>query len=98
MSIYNAIIHEAEEGGYWAEVPDLPGCVTEADTLDATTFGPAKTLVSSTAPLAAMPTLSFVASDGTLFTDEKGIWHLLLTDGGRTLKFGPMRGTQILLK
>ena len=24
----------AEEGGYWAEVPDLPGCVTEADTLD----------------------------------------------------------------
>ena len=72
--------------------------VTEADTLDATTFGPAKTLVSSTAPLAAMPTLSFVASDGTPFTDEKGIWHLLLTDGGRTLKFGPMRGTQILLK
>ena len=34
MSIYNAIVHEAEEGGYWAEVPDLPGCVTEADTLD----------------------------------------------------------------
>jgi len=34
MSIYNAIVHEAEEGGYWAEVPELPGCVTEADTLD----------------------------------------------------------------
>jgi len=34
MSIYNVIVHEAEEGGYWAEVPDLPGCVTEADTLD----------------------------------------------------------------
>ena len=34
MSIYTAIVHEAEEGGYWAEVPDLPGCVTEADTLD----------------------------------------------------------------
>ena len=34
MGIYNAIVHEAEEGGYWAEVPDLPGCVTEADTLD----------------------------------------------------------------
>lgn len=26
------IIHEAEEGGYWAEVPALPGCVTEGDT------------------------------------------------------------------
>ncbi len=34
MSLYNVIVHEAEEGGYWAEVPDLPGCVTEADTLD----------------------------------------------------------------
>jgi len=29
-----AIIHEAEEGGYWAEVPALPGCVTEGDTID----------------------------------------------------------------
>lgn len=28
-----AIIHKAEEGGYWAEVPALPGCVTQADTL-----------------------------------------------------------------
>ena len=29
-----AIIHEAEEGGYWAEVPSMPGCITEGDTLD----------------------------------------------------------------
>lgn len=34
MRTYNVIVHNAEEGGYWAEVPDLPGCVTEADTLD----------------------------------------------------------------
>ena len=34
MSTYNVIVHSAEEGGYWAEVPDLPGCYTEADTLD----------------------------------------------------------------
>lgn len=27
-----AIIHEAEEGGFWAEVPALPGCVTQADS------------------------------------------------------------------
>lgn len=26
------VIHEAEEGGYWAEVPALPGCFTEAET------------------------------------------------------------------
>lgn len=28
------IIHEAEEGGFWAEVPALPGCITEGDTWD----------------------------------------------------------------
>lgn len=29
-----AIVHEAEEGGFWAEVPAVPGCATQADTLD----------------------------------------------------------------
>ncbi len=33
----NAIIHPAEEGGYWAEVPALPGCITEGDTLEEVT-------------------------------------------------------------
>lgn len=28
------IIHEAEEGGYWAEVPSIPGCVTQGDSFD----------------------------------------------------------------
>lgn len=28
------IVHEAEEGGYWAEVPAIPGCATQGDTLD----------------------------------------------------------------
>ncbi len=28
------VIHEAEEGGFWAEVPAIPGCVTQADTYD----------------------------------------------------------------
>jgi len=32
-----AIIHEAEEGGYWAEVPALPGCVTQGETIDEVT-------------------------------------------------------------
>jgi len=27
-----AMIHIAEEGGFWAEVPALPGCVTQAET------------------------------------------------------------------
>jgi predicted RNase H-like HicB family nuclease len=29
-----AIVRQAEEGGYWAEVPALPGCITEGDTWD----------------------------------------------------------------
>jgi len=29
-----AIIHEAEEGGFWGEVPALPGCVSQGDTLE----------------------------------------------------------------
>ncbi|MGF1641441.1 MAG: type II toxin-antitoxin system HicB family antitoxin [Rhodospirillales bacterium] len=28
------IVHEAEEGGYWAEVPSLPGCATEGETFE----------------------------------------------------------------
>jgi predicted RNase H-like HicB family nuclease len=28
------LIHEAEEGGYWAEVPAIPGCATQGDTLE----------------------------------------------------------------
>jgi predicted RNase H-like HicB family nuclease len=29
-----AIVHHAEEGGYWAEVPALPGCITEGDSME----------------------------------------------------------------
>ncbi len=28
------IVHEAEEGGYWAEVPSIPGCATQGETID----------------------------------------------------------------
>jgi predicted RNase H-like HicB family nuclease len=28
------VVHEAEEGGYWAEVPAIPGCATQGDTLE----------------------------------------------------------------
>lgn len=29
-----AIIHEAEEGGFWAEIPAIPGCATQGDTFE----------------------------------------------------------------
>lgn len=28
------LVHEAEEGGFWAEVPALPGCASQGDTMD----------------------------------------------------------------
>lgn len=28
------VVHKAEEGGYWAEVPAIPGCFTQGDTWD----------------------------------------------------------------
>jgi predicted RNase H-like HicB family nuclease len=28
------IVHKAEEGGFWAEVPAIPGCMTEGDTFE----------------------------------------------------------------
>ena len=28
------IVHEAEEGGFWAEVPAIPGCVSQGETLE----------------------------------------------------------------
>jgi predicted RNase H-like HicB family nuclease len=31
---FTVIVYKAEEGGYWAEVPELPGCGSQGDTLD----------------------------------------------------------------
>lgn len=28
------VVHEAEEGGFWAEVPAIPGCASEGETMD----------------------------------------------------------------
>ena len=28
------VIHKAEEGGYWAEVPAIPGCASQGETVD----------------------------------------------------------------
>ena len=30
---YKIVIHHEPNGGYWAEVPALPGCVSQGDTL-----------------------------------------------------------------
>jgi len=28
------IVHDADEGGYWAEVPTIPGCATQGETFE----------------------------------------------------------------
>ena len=28
------VVHVAEEGGYWAEVPAVPGCATQGDSFE----------------------------------------------------------------
>ena len=28
------VIHEADEGGFWAEVPAIAGCATQGETFD----------------------------------------------------------------
>ncbi|HLF97260.1 MAG TPA: type II toxin-antitoxin system HicB family antitoxin [Methylococcaceae bacterium] len=30
------LVHPAEEGGYWAEIPALPGCVSQGESWDET--------------------------------------------------------------
>ncbi len=29
---YSVIVHKAEEGGFWVEVPALPGCYSQGET------------------------------------------------------------------
>jgi len=31
---FEVVIHKAEEGGYWAEIPAIPGCATQGETLE----------------------------------------------------------------
>ena len=30
----HAIVRKAEEGGFWAEVPSIPGCATQGETIE----------------------------------------------------------------
>ena len=33
---YSVVVHKAEEGGYWVEVPALPGCYSQGETVEET--------------------------------------------------------------
>jgi predicted RNase H-like HicB family nuclease len=31
---FKIIVHEAEEGGFWAQVPSIPGCASQGETME----------------------------------------------------------------
>lgn len=53
MIDYLLIIHTAEEGGYWAEVPDLDGCFVQGETVDELLADAPDAIASHIAALAA---------------------------------------------
>jgi len=34
VQTYAVVIHEDAEGGFWAEVPALPGCYSQGESID----------------------------------------------------------------
>ena len=71
--------------------------ILNAETLDTATFGDTKSLATSTAQIAALPPLTFVASDGTTIADTSK-WHYRLSPDRHTLKFGAHFGLMILVR
>ena len=70
--------------------------VAEADALDDAAWRGMKTVATFTEPLASLPSVEFVNADGT--AAKPGAWTFMLTNGGRSLTFGYVRGTQILIR
>ena len=31
---YSVVVHQAEEGGFWVEVPALPGCYSQGESVE----------------------------------------------------------------
>ena len=91
--------HEPDGLGEHKGQPCLNGRVrvTEAETLDMETYGQSKIVARLNTALSAAPALELVQSDGTPLADD-GKWRLILAEGGKALRFGPLVGTRILVK
>jgi len=61
---YTVLIHPAEEGGYWAEVPALPGCYTQAESVEETLSNAKEAIESHIAAL---------HEDGQVGTGDNGL-------------------------
>lgn len=71
----------------------LAANVTDTDD---TSWRGMKTVATFTEPLASLPSVEFVNADGT--AASPGAWTFMLMNGGRTLTFGYLRGTQIIIR
>lgn len=74
LFVYPAIFHK-EDGSYWAEFPDLPGCQTFGDSVNETMEGAQEaltgyllTLLEEGASIAAPSDLSSITHDKDSFT------------------------------
>ena len=70
--------------------------VTEADLLDADTFGGYRTIATFRTPLASVPQMTLVNSDGTVC--PAGRWKLAVSADGTSLRFGVRSGLAILVR
>jgi len=70
--------------------------ITEADTLDAETFGKMRTIARFDTALTALPELTLVKTDGTTLSGNA--WRIMLSADRKTLMFGVNRGLVLLLR
>lgn len=64
MKEYLVVVHHAEEGGYWAEVPALEGCFAQGETVEE---------VLNDARGAITAHLAALEEDGQPLPEESGI-------------------------
>ena len=60
MTIH-AMVHKADEGGFWAEVPSIPGCATQGETMEEVRFNLREAIEGCLS--VAVPTPSTCAGD-----------------------------------
>jgi predicted RNase H-like HicB family nuclease len=60
---YSVVIQPAPEGGFWAFAPNLPGCLSQGETLEETMSNVKDAIVGY---------LAVLAEDGETIPDESG--------------------------
>ncbi len=67
MRTFTVLVHDGEEGGYWAEVPELPGCITQGETLEE---------VEANIKEAIVLVLEAIVNDGEQLPPEARRWEV----------------------